>query len=154
MFNLDQCNQKGSVIQIKVPLVYYNPLWVAILSSILPVQSAVTGRAADTFNTPHCGVIIVTIMRLNLATKIHFHYTYHVLAILANIMKRSECNIYIKMKVWTMGLFLPAGVDCSEGAIIHQLLVSQPSVQYIADPQNGCVAHSSLTVYIFQSNSF
>ena len=69
-----------------------------------------TGRAADTFNTPHCGVIIVTIMSLNLATKIHFHYTYYVLAILANIMKRSVRNIYIKMKVWTMGLFLSAGL--------------------------------------------
>ena len=44
------------------------------------------------------------------------------------------------MKVWTMGPLLAGRVDCSEGAIIHQLLVSQPSVQYMADPQNGCGA--------------
>ena len=36
-----------------------------------------------------------------------------------------------------MGPLLAGWVDCSEGAIIHQLLVSQPSVQYIGDPQNG-----------------
>ena len=36
-----------------------------------------------------------------------------------------------------MGSLLAGWVDCSEGAIIHQLLVSQPSVQYIGDPQNG-----------------
>ena len=41
------------------------------------------------------------------------------------------------MKVWTLGPLLAGRVDCSEGAIIHQLLVSQPSVQYIADPQMG-----------------
>ena len=76
-------------------------------------------------------------MSLNLATKIHFHYTYFALTILANIMKKSVCNIYIKMKVWTLGPLLAGRVDCSEGAIIHQLLVSQPSVQYIADPQMG-----------------
>ena len=40
-------------------------------------------------------------------------------------------DIFIKMKVWTMGLNPPltGRVDCSEGAIIHQLPVSQPSVR-------------------------
>ena len=92
-----------------------------------------TGRAADTFNTPCCGVIIVTIMSLNLGYKDTLSLTVHWVDLLKSCKESYE---NIKIGVWTMGPLLAGWVDCSEGAIIHQLLVSQPSVQYISDPQN------------------
>ena len=98
-----------------------------------------TGRAADTFNTPCCGVIIVTIMSLNLGYKDTLSLTVHLVDLLKLYKEPYKIIFIIKIKigVWTMGPLLAGWVDCSEGAIIHQLLVSQPSVQYIGDPQNG-----------------
>ena len=67
--------------------------------SILPVQSAMTGRAADTFNTPRCGVIIVTIMSLNLGYKDTLSLTVHLVDLLKLYKEPYKIIFIIKIKI-------------------------------------------------------